>query len=285
MRTKLGTSIETEMALRQIEVNGTKLGYVAQGNGEPVIFIHGEISDFRAWSEQLNLFSHYYKTVAYSRRHHYPNEPAGDFSDYSLSLHTADLLAFLKALNLEKVHLVGRSYGASVALLAALKHPELIRSLVLGEPSLFTDLLDTEGMQLLSKQKAGFNEVIRLIHRGRKEWAVRQFLNVIVGADVLDQFSGAVRTIVLENADTLEPALRTYYESPPVSCEQLKKLTVPTLLVSGEFSPRISRLSNERIKACLPNSELVILQGASHGLHMENPEGFNRIVLDFLANR
>lgn len=285
MRMKQAAAPGTEIALKQVEVNGTKLAYAEQGRGEPVIFIHGEVSDFRAWSEQLNLFSHYYQAIAYSRRYHYPNEPAGDFSDYTLSLHTADLLAFLKALNLEKVHLVGRSYGASVALLAALKQPQLIRSLVLGEPSLFTELLDKEGMRLLSKQKAGFDEVNRLIHRGRKEWAVRQFLNVIVGADVLDQFSGTVRSIVLENADTLEPALRTYYQSPPANCEQLKKLTVPTLLVSGEFSPKISRLSNERIKTCLPNSELVILQGASHGLHMENPDGFNRIVLDFLANR
>ena len=72
---------------------------------------------------------------------------------------------------------------------------------------------------------------------------MREFLHTIVGIDVLCLLPDERRSVVLENADTLLPMLRTYYESPSLSRKQLKQLNVPTLLVTGEFSPRISRVA------------------------------------------
>lgn len=194
------------------------------------------------------------------------------------------MIGFIKALDLEKAHLVGHSYGAAIALLAALDHPELIKTLVLGEPSPFPSLLDEDGKSFLSEQKTKFDEAIRLAESGDEEAAaVGEFLHTVVGVDVLNLLPDERLSVVLENAGTLLPMLRTYYETPPIDCEQLKRLSAPTLLVTGEFSPRISRLSNEAINRCLPNSRTATLKGASHGLQIENSEGFNRLALDFLA--
>ena len=271
------------MPVKEIKINGTNLAYIEQGAGEPVIFIHGAVSDFRTWLEQIGAFSKNYRAISYSRRYHQPNEKFVEDSEYSRDLHTADLVGFIKSLNLGKAHLVGHSYGASIALMTALDYPELVGNLVLGEPSPFPSLLNQDGMSLLSEQKAKFDEVIRLAENGDEESAVREFLHTVVGVDVLGLLPDERRSVVLENAGTLLPMLRTYYESPPVSREQLKRVKAPTLFITGEFSPQIARVSNETLNRCLPNSKAVILKGAAHGLQIENPKGFNRLTLEFLA--
>lgn len=278
------TKQEMSITVKRIEVNGTNLTYIEKGGGgEAVVFIHGAVSDYRTWAQQLDEFSAGYRAVSYSRRFHQPNEKALSDSVYSRASHAADLIEFLSALGLEKAHLVGHSYGASIALMAALERPRLVASLVLAEPSPFPDLLNEDGLRHLSAQKAGFDTAMRLARIGDKRAAVREFLHTVVGIDVLVLLPEARRAVVLENADTLPPMLRTYYDAPPLDREKLKSLNVPALLITGELSPRIARLSNEAINNCLPNSRIAVLKGASHGLQMENPKGFNQLVGDFLA--
>ena len=75
------------------------------------------------------------RIVSYSRRYHYPNQWPGDGSDYSLALHAKDLEGFIRVLNAGPVHLVGNSYGGFVVAIVATEHPELVRSVVVGEPA------------------------------------------------------------------------------------------------------------------------------------------------------
>lgn len=274
-----------DISVKHVPVNDTSLAYVEKGDGEAVVFVHGAISDLRIWQEQVECFSHHYRAISYSRRRHWPGEQVKEDRPYSRSLHTHDLVGFLNALDLKNVHLVGHSFGGAIALLTALEHPELVGSLILGEPSPFLGLFDESEVDLLSKQKIGFDEAYLLAQRGNADGAIRQFLKVIVGADVLDQLPPAARGVVRENASSLAPMLEHYFVSPPISREQLSKCTAPTLLISGEFSPKIALLSNGRLHHCLPNSEEVTLYSTSHGLHIENPAGFNQVVLNFLANR
>lgn len=276
----------SDLPLKQAEVSDTTLAYIEQGEGEPVVFIHGALGDFRAWLPQVRVFSKNYRAISYSRRYHRPNESIRDHQLYSRTRQMQDLIEFLRALNLNGVHLVGHSYGGAIALLAALQHPELVSSLVLGEPSPFIDLLEDDGLSLLMQQQIGFNEAVFLAHSERAEWAVRHFWDVTAGTDdMLDRFPLTARSILMENAATLAPMLESYYISPPVGYERLRNLKAPTLLITGEFSPEISYLSSEQINNCLPNSEIIILGGTSHGLQLDNPDGFNRMVLNFLANQ
>ena len=84
---------------------------------------------------QMDTFSKNHRVIAYSRRYAYPNKQViNDSADYTVTPHAKELAEFIKALNLEQVHLVGHSYGAFTALLATIDHPELVRSLTLGEP-------------------------------------------------------------------------------------------------------------------------------------------------------
>ena len=69
-----------------LEVNGTVLHYITVGAGTPVVFVHGSFGDYRTWHYQMEPFARHYKTIAYSRRYYYPNEPATASSKHSDAL-------------------------------------------------------------------------------------------------------------------------------------------------------------------------------------------------------
>ena len=125
---------ENDLPTKRAAVNGAELHYFEFGEGEPVVFVHGSIGDYRTWGYQFEAFSQNYKVISYSRRYHYPNVWTGDGLDYSTDLHTDDLVAFIKALGLGPAHIVGQSSGATIAAQCASRYPEVTRSLVANEP-------------------------------------------------------------------------------------------------------------------------------------------------------
>src|SRR5262245_60299590 len=64
--------------VKRIAVNGTELAYVELGQGEPVIFVHGGLQDYRMWAEHLPKFAVRYRAIAYSRRNHFPNSASAE---------------------------------------------------------------------------------------------------------------------------------------------------------------------------------------------------------------
>src|SRR6185436_1351290 len=108
--------------------------YLEKGRGLPVIFVHGGLDDYRAWQPQLEPFAQSYRVIAYSRRYNFPNNNPHIRPDHSAIIEAEDLAALIKKLKLGRVHLIGHSYGALTALFLAVKHPELVRTLVLAEP-------------------------------------------------------------------------------------------------------------------------------------------------------
>lgn len=75
-----------------LHVNGTTLACVERGAGDPVVFVHGSASDYRTWQRQLEELGHGYRAIAYSRRHHWPNEPIREGADYAMDEQVEDLL-------------------------------------------------------------------------------------------------------------------------------------------------------------------------------------------------
>jgi pimeloyl-ACP methyl ester carboxylesterase len=89
--------------------------------------------------------------------------------------------------------------------------------------------------------------------------------------------------MVLDNARTVPLALSA---RPPVfSRATLGRVTAPTLVVSGERSPRSRILIDEIIVKCISGSRLVVIPAAAHLMSYQNPEGFNDALLDFLARQ
>src|SRR3989442_3585884 len=129
------------MALRNADVGQVKLVYVEAGLGEPVVFVHGMPTDYRAWNGQIQPFSSKYHTIAYSRRLAQPNQNSMDYEKSTIENNSADLVGLIQELEISPVHLVGHSYGGFASAFCASTNPQLIRTLTLIEPAVSTILL------------------------------------------------------------------------------------------------------------------------------------------------
>src|SRR5687767_5291803 len=119
---------------KKLAVNGTELHYVEAGEGDPLVFVHGGLSDYRTWRPQIEPFSARYHVVAYSRRAYYPNPFPPDYTRCDMMQHVSDLAALIEKLGLGRVHIVANSYGSYISLLYALHHPQQVRAMALAEP-------------------------------------------------------------------------------------------------------------------------------------------------------
>lgn len=268
-----------------IQVNGVQLAYVEQGQGKPLIFVHGSLGDFRSWALQQEPFAKHYRTIAYSRRYHYPNDWIGDGLDYSVLRHAADLAAFIRSLDFGRAHLVGDSYGAYTALLLAVRHPDLVQTLVLGEPPILPWLEQSqEGQALLTAFRADAWEPARkAFQTGTLEQGVRNFLDGVIGNGTFDQLPPPVRARLLENAREMQAETVAPDLFSTLTCADVGQITAPTLLLTGEWSPKMFHLITDELEHCLPASERVLIPHASHGMHAGNPQAYNETVLAFLA--
>jgi len=273
----------TAPQVRQIEFDDLTLTYAEQGKGELVILVHGALGDYRTWSPLMASLARKYHAISYSRRYHQPNGSPVGAVDYTYGRHVADLISLIQALKLGPAHLIGHSYGATVAALAATERPEMVNSLILGEPGLFSIFADVEGRVSARLHRIALHVVQKLCETGDQELAVREYLNIVTGKDALHELPIEAQLVISQNAQTLGPMLRTYFEPTEFDRQRARRINTPTLIITGEFSPAPYRIIAQDLHRCIPNSELLTLPGASHGLQLENPAAFGNAVFDFLS--
>jgi len=283
--------------LPHIEANGTILEYTESGSGPPLVLVHGSMNDHRAWTSQMGVMSTRYRVIAYSRRYHHPNQWVGDGSDYSVSLHAEDLTALIRQMDIAPAHLVGSSYGAYTALVAAMHHPELVRSLVLGEPPVVPLLIadPTNPLQLLRLiiRHPGRARVVlpfmfgtiiptqKALRRGDLEGAVRIFVDGVIGEGEYARLPSAAKTMIGDNAPALKAELLDG-DFEPFPAAEARSLTRPALLLYGERSIRFFGLISDELSRLLPNVEVATIPETSHDMHTDNPIEYNRITMRFL---
>jgi pimeloyl-ACP methyl ester carboxylesterase len=269
-------------AAERVRVNGTELAFVAMGEGEPLVFVHGSGADLRTWGYQLQFFAHQRRAVAYSRRFHHPNALPGSEASYAPELHAADLAAFLRHLAADApADVVAASYGGLVALIAARDHPGRFRRLVLVEPIVLALL--PEGSDE-ARGAAGLDLARDQLVAGRSEEAIETFVTTVVGPLAYRLMSASTRQMLQDNLPELR-AEAAYPRAALVSsfgCDDARKISVPTLLVSGSLSaPFLKRMSRE-LAGCLPEAETVEIGGAAHAVHAQQVAAFNDAVAGFL---
>lgn len=273
--------------VKTLPINGTELHYAEQGEGESVLFIHGGLADFRTWLPQLKTFGSRYRAVTYSRRAHYPNEwPAG--YDARMQTHVDDLAALIERLNIGPAHLVGNSYGSYVALVLALQHPPLVRSLSLAEPPVHP-LLETlpAGKPLLDSFMAQSWLPSRgAFQAGDIEEGMRLFVNGAVGPGEWEKLSPRTRLEMMKDAPELAVSAGVDFHTHmlPLTCDDLSRIQAPTLLMRGANSPPMYIVINNELARCIPNARQATIPNAAHILHAHNPEEHDRAVLGFIAD-
>lgn len=281
------TDALTENQLQSVDIRGEKLHYIVQGKGEPLIFVHGTLGDYRAWLSRMQPYSENYRVVSYSRRYAWPNDQKFDsLVDYSVRIHADDLYTLIQKLGFEKVHLVGHSYGAYTALAMALDHPEMVQSLILGEPPATTLVKNSEkGQESLDAfLEDNFRPAAQAFRAERKEAGLEHFIQGVMGADFrLAQMPPEVKQGWMDNL--LELWGSSLNESfLPLDPLAIQSLDIPVLLLVGDRSSTFLVEISKELQRLLPRSEIVEIENSSHGLFFVNPEGVDKVVYEFLKS-
>ena len=177
-----------------------ELHYIEQGQGEPLIFLHGGQGDYRSWQPHMDALSPHYRVISYSRRYHYPNENPIR-ADYSALIDADDLAALINELELGAVHLVGTSNGAFTALALALKQPNMVRSLVLAEPAILAWAADSrDGAAIYRDFMASTHEqAAPAFAAGNEEAAVQVFIDAFDGSGTFSSLPEQRRLAIMQN--------------------------------------------------------------------------------------
>jgi non-heme chloroperoxidase len=271
--------------IKRISANGTELAYVELGKGDPIIFVHGGLQDYRMWSEHLPKFADRYRAIAYSRRNHFPSDVSPDgMPDGAADAHGEDLAAFVRALGLSKVRIVAHSAGAHAALFFAAMHPDMIVSLALNEPpatGLLTGVPNTADMlKQWGSNQAPAREAFKA---GDTKAGIPLFVNAVGGPGAYERRSDADKKMNLDNVASYQADATTKRPRPVFTCEMAKAISAPTLLSNGERSPKFFYLIMDQLESCLPNRERIVVAGSSHTVPAENPDAYNQAVLTFLG--
>jgi pimeloyl-ACP methyl ester carboxylesterase len=287
-------------ASKTATVNGTTLAYREAGEGEPVVFVHGGESDLRTWEQQLPAVGRSYRAITYSRRFARPNEDIDPGADDPWQAHVEDLAAFLREIGAAPAHLVGNSQGAFISLLAAVRQPDLVRTLVLEEPPvvpLFVKSVPPRPADLLrllvTRPRALFGllrfvagtlvPVKKAFARGDDERAMHLFGRGVLGKAPYERLPEARIQQMRENRSTLRAFMMSDAEFPPLADDDVRGILASVLLVTGELSPRFAIDLTDRLEELLPNTERVEIPAASHVMHEENAAAVNQAIVGFLG--
>jgi pimeloyl-ACP methyl ester carboxylesterase len=272
--------------VKSIFINGDSIHYIDMGKGDPVVFIHGAVGDYRTFGTQMDEFAKTHRVIAYSRRFAYPNQQTiNDSAKLSVVSHAKDLAEFLKALKLGPANLCGHSYGADIALLTATDHPELVSSLILGEPFIPSLMQQVPGGDTILNNffTKAFMPVVEAFKNNNNEEGVKAFINGVMGDSLYyNNLSQRDRDIMMANFHEIKGVLFGKDNFPLVGCDDVKKIKTPVLLLKGDKSPIIFSLMIEELNRCLSNREVATLKNTSHGLEYDSPAEFNKTVLAFI---
>jgi pimeloyl-ACP methyl ester carboxylesterase len=284
--------------VRGASVDGARLVYREVGAGDPVVFVHGGISDLTIWDAQLPVIGSRHRAIAYSRRYAWPNEdlPAGERD--TMRPHVDDLLAFLRATDSRPAHLVGNSWGAFICLMAAIREPASVRSLVLEEPPLVPLVMGNPPspinalkslprhprvtLAVLAFGARTLGPVTAAVKAGDVEGSLARFARGVLGESAYERLPDDVRAHMRANASTHVGQFLANGGFEPIAESQIRSVGCPALVVTGSESPAALRRLAGLLASLLPNARRLDVRAATHLMHLQNSAAFNAGLLEFL---
>ncbi len=272
-------------AMTSAIINGIELCYEMSGDGAPVLFVHGSCVDQTTWSLVSPLLANSFRTITYDRRGH--GRSAAAPGRGTIDEDVEDLAALIRALALGPVHLVGNSFGASIALRLAARSPALIGTLAVHEPPLVFYLTeDLEQIPVLEELVRIGGEIVDRLARGDTPGAARQFVDELsIGSGGWKSLSEEQRQVFVANVRTWldEQAEPAAYD---VDRAALAKFARPVLLSEGGLSPKhVRRVVQKILSETLPGARHVLVERWGHIPHLTHPAEYAAMLKEFAAPR
>jgi pimeloyl-ACP methyl ester carboxylesterase len=252
--------------------DGTPIAYWRSGEGPPLVLVHGTTADHSRWAPVLPAFEQRLTVCAVDRR---GRGGSGDSEGYALGREFEDLAAVVDSLR-EPVNLLGHSYGAVLALEAALLTRN-VRKLVLYEP----------GMNVTGEEiyPPGFiDRLDALLEAGDRDAVISTMFRDLVGmpqeeVEYLRSLPAWQQRVKAAHTVPRELRADEAYRFDP---ERFGDLGVPTLMLEGSDSPAFLKAADKAVDETLPICRIVVMDGQGHAAMDTGTELFTTEVLRFL---
>ena len=264
-------------------VNGISIHYEEVGQGLPLVFVHEFAGDAQSWLPQMRFFGRRYRAIAYNARGYPPSDVPKDVAAYSQEQAAEDIRGVLDALGIARAHVCGLSMGGYATLHFGLRHPGRALSLVVagagyGSVAAERDRFRQDSDATVKRFEAdGMAKVAALYARGptRVQFIDKDPVGWQEFHDKLAAGSAEGHALTMRGVQMKRPSI---FELEA----EMRKLEVPTLIVTGDeddpcLEPAIF------MKRAIRSSGLVVLPKSGHTINLEEPDAFNRAVLDFLT--
>ncbi len=262
-----------------VEVPGGRLWYEVQGAGHPLLLIPAGLGDARMWDGQMAVFAERYRVIRYDPRGFGRTET----EDVSFS-NRADVAAVLAHVDAASCHLVGHSRGGIIGLDFTLERPELVDSLVLvasGAGGFEPQLPD-------GVEPPPWDEMERLWEAKERRRLAEIETRVWVDGwgqpptRVDPEVRRRVHDAILETYRAAKAEGQPQPLDPP-AVGRLNEVRVPTLVILGTVDEPGGVLNSRFVAGQIAGARLVELEGVAHMIQLEQPQRFNELVLEFLA--
>ena len=263
-------------------INGIKLYWELSGQaGDPLVLVHGSWGDHHGWDQIVPSLARSFRVLTYDRRGHSRSErPSGQGS---VREDVADLGTLIEHLGLAPAHILGNSFGGSIALRLAGERPELFRSLIVHEPPLFDLLEASAAREVLQTFQERIQIVNELLEKGQMESGARQFAETIsLGPGGWEQLPDEGRQTSIFNAPTYLDELRDP-ESLAIDLQGLANFSSSALLTDGDQSEPFFPLVIEKVAQVLPQAQRRTLSGVGHVPHLSHPDEYIEAVASFIS--
>ena len=262
-----------------LQANGININYEESGSGDPLLLIMGITAPGAVWQAHAEYWSKSYRCIMPDNRGvGLSDKPAGD---YSSAMMADDHAGLLHELGIKKARVVGVSMGSIIAQQLAIRHPDLVQSMVQMCPWARCDNYAKSVFNLMINTKARltpdeFMEFIQLLIFAKGSWDDQ---------DTHESFiTGRLDAASDQNQQPLHGLI-----GQAVACiehdvvEQLQDIKCPALVMSGQDDIFTPRWMAEEVAKGIPNSQLHLYPGAGHAFHWECIEDFNPRVLEWLS--
>jgi pimeloyl-ACP methyl ester carboxylesterase len=263
--------------------DGVRLYFEETGSGNPVILVHEFAGDLRSWEPQIRHFGKRYRAIVYNARGFPPSDVPEHVSSYSQARAADDILAVLDHIGAPKAHVVGLSMGGFATLHFGLRHPTRALSLCIGgcgygaepdkreifraEADQIAAVIRKDGMPAFAERYAYGPTRVQYENkdpRGHAEFKA-----------MLSEHSAIGSANTQQGVQKERPSLYNLVE-------EMKRLTVPTLIVTGDEDwPCL--LPGILMKQSIPSAALAVIPNSGHAINIEEPDEYNRIVGEFLS--
>ena len=238
-----------------IEHDGARIYYATYGTGEPVILLHGGLGNADHWANQVPALAEHFEVIVIDSRGQGRSTRGRGAVTYDVM--AGDVLAVMDRLSLERAALVGWSDGGEIAMKIAISHPDRVAKMFV-----FGANYDANGSKHSSSHAQTFVAYAQKCRADyqRMSTTPRQF-------------------------DSLVEWLSPVWKNPMgFTKDQLRAISVPTLVGDGDHDEIIVRAQIEEMAQLIPNAKLVILPDTSHFALWQDPEAFNKALVEFLTS-